>query len=259
MGEEMSVNYGKTKVVVCGSNADLGKTAAAKVAEKIKELLEEKSEVRMVLAAGESQTSFNTALAEEPGIDWKRIVCFNIDDFWEPKMPVKFTCGYQTQQELYEKVNPKEVHLVQFDTDDPQAECDRFEKLIRQAPIDILCQGIGTSGHLALNEPNMTDFNDPRWMRLVPLADQSKKQLIADPNFKELGYIPEKGINMTIPAILSAKYSYTMVPLALKKTILTKVAATLEPTESLPASILLTNPGLLFVDKDSCPDAWMQK
>jgi glucosamine-6-phosphate deaminase len=250
------MNYGKTKVVVCGNNADLGKTAAAKVADKIKELLKEKCEIRMVLAAGESQTSFNTALAEMPGIDWKRIVCFNIDDFWEPKMPARFTCGYQTKQELYDKVHPKEVHLVKYDADDPQAECDRFEELIRQAPIDILCQGIGASGHLALNEPGMTDFNDQRWMRLVSLAEQSKKQLIADPNFKELGYIPEKGINMTIPAILSAKHCYTMVPLALKKAILTKLAATLEPTESLPASILLTNPGLLFVDEDSCPDAW---
>jgi len=29
------MNYGKTKVVVCENNADLGKTAAAKVAEEI--------------------------------------------------------------------------------------------------------------------------------------------------------------------------------------------------------------------------------
>ena len=252
----MCLNYGKTEVIVCEDNSDLGKTAAAKVAEKMRELLKVKKEIRMVLAAGESQSSFNTALAEEKEIEWQRVVCFNIDDFWEPKMPRKFTCGYQTTKELYEKVNPKEVNLVIYNTDDPEAECDRFEALLREAPIDILCQGIGTSGHLALNEPDMTDFNDPRWMRLVDLAEQSKKQLIADPNFKELGYIPEKGINMTIPAILAAENSYTMVPLALKKPILSKLADTKEPTESLPASILLKKEGFLFVDKDSCPDCW---
>ena len=248
--------YGMTEVILCRDNEDLGKTAASAVAEKMRELLQVKEAVRVVLAAGESQSSFNTALANEPEIDWQRVVCFNIDDFWEPKMPVEFTCGYQTAKELYEKVAPKETHLVRFDTLDPQSECDRFEALLREAPIDILCQGIGTSGHLALNEPGLTDFNDTRWVRLVDLVEQSKKQLIADPNFKELGYIPEKGINMTIPAILSAQCCYTMVPLALKKPVLTKLAGVSEPTELLPASILLKKKSFLFVDKASCPDMW---
>ena len=96
-------------------------------------------------------------------------------------------------------------------------------------------------------------------MRLIELVPQSKRQLIADPNFKELGYIPEKGITMTIPAILSAKSIYTIVPLALKKEIMTRLAATRTPTESLPASILLTKAGRLFVDHDSCPDSWLSE
>ena len=252
----MNLHYGMTEVVICENNQKLGITAAAAVAEKIKELLQVKEEIRMVLAAGESQTSFNTALADVSGIDWNRVVCFNIDDFREPDMPEEFSCGYQTTKELYKKVRPAKVNLVRFNTSDPQAECRRFEELLREAPIDILCQGIGTSGHLALNEPGRTDFNDPRWVRLVNLVEQSKKQLIADPNFKALGYIPEQGITMTIPAILSAKYCYTMVPLALKKTILTKLAEITEPTELLPASILFKKRGFLFVDNDSCPDIW---
>ena len=148
------------------------------------------------------------------------------------------------------------VNLVRFNAIDPEAECVRFEALLREKPIDILCQGIGTSGHLALNEPDQCSFTDVRWVRVMNLVPQSKKQLIADPNFAELGYIPSQGITMTIPAILSAVRVYTMVPLKLKKPILTRLAGTLVPTESLPASVLLEKEGLLYVDEDSCPDAW---
>jgi glucosamine-6-phosphate deaminase len=249
-------HYGKTEVVLCDSNTDLGRRSAGVVAARIRHLLGIQAEVRLVLAAGESQSSFLAALAGESGIAWDRVICFNIDEFWDVRRPEQFSCGAQTTRELYQAVRPKAVHLVRFNAVDPQAECDRFEALLRAAPLDILCQGIGTSGHLALDEPDQCSFTDPRWVRLVDLVPQSKKQLIADPNFAKLGYIPEQGITMTIPAIFSAGLICTIVPLALKKPILSRLAATPAATVSLPASILREHPGLLFVDRDSCPDAW---
>jgi 6-phosphogluconolactonase/glucosamine-6-phosphate isomerase/deaminase len=58
---------------------------------------------------------------------------------------------------------------------------------------------------------------------------------------------------MTIPALFQAQSAYTMVPLGLKRNILTKLFQTQEPTVALPASILKTVDGTLFVDRDSCP------
>jgi len=75
------MNYGKTRVVVCANEQDLGKRAAHAVAQKLRELLTSLDEVRMIVAAGESQSAFLNALALEPGINWDRIVCFNMDDF----------------------------------------------------------------------------------------------------------------------------------------------------------------------------------
>ncbi len=248
--------YGKTRVIVCSDANELGRKAAGAVADAMRIVLSQKAEIRVVFAAGESQGTFLAALSKAPGLDWKRIICFNIDDFWDIRMPGKFTCGAQTTRELYRLVKPQTVNLVRFNAPDPEAECARFEALLRAQPLDIVCQGIGTSGHLALNEPGQCQFNDEMWVRLVELVPQSKKQLMADPNFKELGYIPEKGITMTIPAIFSAAQVYTMVPLALKKPILTQLAALTAPVELLPASILLEKEGTLFVDEDSCPDLW---
>jgi glucosamine-6-phosphate deaminase len=248
------MNYGKTQVVLCENENDLGAQAASAVAKRIRELLSSRDEIRIIFAAGESQSAFLDALACERDIDWSRVVCFNMDDFWDTRMSEEYTCGYQTRKQLYDKVSPKKSHLVRFNAADPHEEARHFELLLRSAgQIDILCQGIGTSGHLALNEPHDTDFDDPSWVRVVDIAEQSKRQLGKDPNFAALGYIPDKGITMTIPALLSAQNVYTIVPLGLKREILTKLFKTSEPTVSLPASVLRLVEGTLFVDKDSCP------
>ena len=248
------MQYGKTKVVLCKDDVELGRQAACDVANKIRELLADREEIRIIFAAGESQMTFLDALAEEKNIDWQRIVCLNMDDFYQKNMPEEFTCGYQTKKQLYDKVNPRRVHLVRFNAPDPAAEARRFEAIMqKEGEMDILCQGIGTSGHLAMNEPFDTDFNDKAWVRVVDLAEQSRIQLKDDPNFKALGFIPAKGITMTIPAMLTARYVYTMVPLGLKRPILEKLFALNTPTTELPATILLENDGTLYIDRNSCP------
>ncbi len=252
--------YGNTRVVLCEDEKELGRQAAADVSGKIRELLVDREEIRIIFAAGESQMTFLDALAGEKDIDWQRIVCFNMDDFYDTGMPEEFTCGFQTRKQLYEKVRPGRVHLVRFNAPDPEEEARRFEAVMRdEGDFDILCQGIGMSGHLALNEPFDTDLEDKEWVKVVNLAEQSMIQLRDDPNFKELGYIPAKGITMTIPAMMSAKHIFTMVPLGLKRPILEKLFALNRPTAELPASVLLRADGTLYIDRNSCPRKLLPK
>lgn len=85
--------------------------------------------------------------------------------------------------------------------------------------------------------------------------EQSRIQLADDPNFKALGYIPSMGITMTIscPWLVSARHTFTTVPLGPKRPILERLFALDTPTVALPASILLEREGTLYVDHDSCP------
>ena len=248
------MRYGKTKIIICEDEFDLGDRAAIAVSDTMRELLGHQEEIRMILAAGESQITFLDALAKQTDIEWSRVVCFNMDDFWAPNIPEELTCGFQLRRQLYDKVRPKSFHLVRFNAPDAVLEALRFEHVLRSAgPIDILCQGIGTSGHLAFNEPGQTNFRDTAWVRVIDITDQSKKQLATDPNFRDLPRIPDKGITMTIPAMLSASHVFTIVPLALKRPVMSRLLATPEPTENLPASILSRVEGTLFLDRNSCP------
>jgi 6-phosphogluconolactonase/glucosamine-6-phosphate isomerase/deaminase len=152
---------------------------------------------------------------------------------------------------------PKAFHRLDAGAADPDAEAKRFESLVRAAPIDILCQGIGTSGHLAFNEPGC-DLNDPAWVRVIEVCEQSKRQLMADPNFAALGRIPGQGITTTIPALMSAANIFTIVPLAIKRPILRRVLAAEAVTADLPATILRNCEGVLFLDRDSCPEVLLR-
>ena len=127
------MHYGRTKIVVCEDENDLGKKSAAAVADKMRSLLERQEDIRMIFAAGESQITFLNALVQEPRIEWNRVVCFNMDDFWDANIPERFTCGYQTRTQLYDKVHPKSFNLVRFNAPDPYAEARRFESLMRAA------------------------------------------------------------------------------------------------------------------------------
>jgi hypothetical protein len=59
-----NVMYGKTKVVISADNAALGRDSASMVAMQMRELLKKQNVIRMVFAAGESQSTFLNALKE---------------------------------------------------------------------------------------------------------------------------------------------------------------------------------------------------
>ena len=67
------MRYGKTKITICKDEFDLGDRASAAIAATMRELLGHQEEIRMILAAGESQITFLDALAKQvvsTGVAW---------------------------------------------------------------------------------------------------------------------------------------------------------------------------------------------
>ena len=67
---------------------------------------------------------------------------------------------------LFAIVKPNKIELMDtaYGT---AAECSRYEQLLLQEPIDIVCLGIGENGHIAFNDPGVADFNDPSVIKVV--------------------------------------------------------------------------------------------
>jgi glucosamine-6-phosphate deaminase len=246
-----STKFGRLEVCVGDTTGEMAAAAAAEFARAARRMLREKAEINVVFAGAESQGAFHAALRSRTDIPWERVNAFAVDEFLAPGLPAANAVSAQPMRDLYVHVPVKSVNVIAFDTPDPEAERARYEALLRAHPPDLCAMGIGISGHLALNEPGETDFNDPLAVRIVTVCDESKRQLESDPNFCALPSIPDRGITITVPFLLSASSVLVVAPYALKAPIIRRLRD--EPVSpALPASILTTcGHARLYLDRDS--------
>jgi glucosamine-6-phosphate deaminase len=248
------MNYGKTRIELCEDNQALGRTAATQVADRLRARLAQQPRVTMVFASAESQFTFLDHLVLEPGLDWQRVHCFGMDEVWGTGVEPAGTCIALLRQRLYDRVRPGHYEFPRADAPNAALEVQRYAAAFAAAGgIDILCQGIGRTGHLAFNEPGQASFTTRDLVHLITVDELSKAQLRDDPHFGKSKVQASHAITLTVPALMAAREVFTMVPLRTKRPIITRLLATPVPDPLLPASILSAYAGTLFLDRDSCP------
>lgn len=230
---------------------DAGKEAARDVAEKICELLEKQERVRMIFAAAPSQNEFLEALAADRGIDFSRITAFHMDEYIG--LPADAPQGFANflRERLFDKREFDKVHTINGLAADPEEECRRYAALLTEAPIDIVCMGIGENGHIAFNDPAVADFRDPALVKTVLLDDVCRQQQVNDGCFAELSQVPHHAVTLTIPALTRAKGNFCIVPAKTKSRAVYETIYR-EISENVPASVLRKTKGaVLYLDADS--------
>jgi glucosamine-6-phosphate deaminase len=244
----------RLKVQVFKDRRNMGRAAAADAAQRIAELQREQDEVRIVFAAAPSQNEFLEALAASSEIDWNRVAAFHMDEYigLPDDAPQKF--GRFLSERLFELVSPRYVHLMESGGAlAPEALCERYAELLHEKEIDIVCLGIGENGHVAFNDPPVADFNDPMTVKIVELDQACRQQQVNDGCFAAIDAVPTHAMTLTIPALMSARHLYCIVPGPAKKAAVT--AALQGPvTTQCPASILrMHHDCTLYLDQDSAP------
>lgn len=238
------------RVRVFDTRQEAGQIAGRDVAAKIKALLTEKDNLRIVFAAAPSQNEMLDFLASETGIDWSRIDVFHMDEYvgLPADAPERFAHFLTTK--LFAKVLPRTVSLID-DSAGADAACLRYTQLLEQGPIDIVCLGIGENGHLAFNDPPVADFDDPAAVKRVQLDAVCRQQQVNDGCFPTVNDVPKEALTLTIPTLLSGRHLFCVVP---GKTKHNAVQAMLNGpiTTACPASILRQHPDCtLYVDTDA--------
>jgi len=236
------------------TRAAMGAAAAADIASALRDLLARQPVVRMVFAAAPSQGEALAALVAAPGIDWRRVTAFHMDEYIGlPKAaPQRFARWLDAA--IFDKLPFGAVHRLTPEPD-PAAEAARYAKLLAEAPIDVVVLGIGVNGHIAFNDPPVADFNDPLDVKVVDLDDTCRQQQVDDDCFATFADVPEQALTLTVPRLLRAERLFCVVPGALKRA---AVAATLAGpiTTACPASSLRRHPAvILYLDPESDPDA----
>ena len=206
--------------------------------------------IRMVFAAAPSQNEFLQALVAAEGMDWSRVTAFHMDEYigLTSASPQRFS--QFLQERLFERVRPGKVHLIDCSSTVDE-ECARYGKLLSEAPIDIICLGIGENGHIAFNDPPVADFNDEFIIKAVELDAACRQQQVNDGCFPDVPSVPTHALTLTISALMSGKHLFCIVPGPTKRE---AVSRTLHDpiTTACPATILRTHPDCtMYVDHDS--------
>ena len=214
-------------------------------------LLESQDSVRAILATGNSQIAFLKALSQKGGIDWSKITLFHMDEYLGIEADHSASFRHYMKTKVEDVMHPAAFHYLEGDALEPIRECDRYESLLREKPIDLCCMGVGENGHIAFNDPPVANYSDKRWVKLVQLDDECKMQQVNEGHFQSLESVPKYALTLTIPALLSANKVICVAP-ETRKLKAIKAALTEPVGSSCPASFLRTAPNAtLFLDEDS--------
>ena len=229
----------------------MGQIAAADIAAEVRKQLSERARVRMIFAAAPSQSDMLDSLCAIPGIEWARVEAFHMDEYVGLASGAQQRFAIWLDAHLLSHLPFGMVHRIVPE----QADTDAYAALLAEAPIDIVCLGIGVNGHLAFNDPPVADFTDPQDMKLVELDAICRQQQVDDLCFPDLASVPTHAVTLTIPRLLRAERLFCVVPGRLKREAVR--AALHGPIETAcPASILRTHPACtLYLDAESDPDA----
>lgn len=222
---------------------EISKRAAKIIADAIRN----KPNLVLGLATGSTPIGCYRELVrmhKEEGLDFSRVVTFNLDEYigLSPTHPQSYR--YFMDQKLFNYVNIKRenTHVPNGLSDDFQKTCEEFEEAIKKSGgIDLQLLGIGTTGHIAFNEPG-SPFDSRT--RVVNVSEQTIKDNVRF--FKSIDEVPRQVISMGTGTIMEAREIILLASGAGKADAVAK-SVNGPVTEEVPASILQTHPNCTFI------------
>lgn len=236
------------EIIISESKISLGKQAASKGAELIRNSIEMKGEANIILATGASQFEMLSELVKE-NINWSRVRAFHLDEYIgiPDTHPASF-CKY-LKERFADIVLPMEFNYINGNAK-PEKECTRLGKKIKKHLIDVAFVGIGENGHLAFNDPP-ADFESENPYIIVTLDEACRRQQLGEGWFSSILDVPGKAISMSIKQIMKSRAIICCVP-DLRKARAIRQTLESEISADIPASILRNHEATwLYLDKDS--------
>ena len=246
-----SYKVDKLNVEIYENRTLMGEAAARDIKAKISQLLFEKQEINIIFAAAPSQNDVLKSLVEDTEIEWNRVNAYHMDEYigLDKNAPQGF--GNFLKTHIFELVSFKSVNYIDITATNPEKEAERYEKLLKENPTDIVIMGIGENGHIAFNDPPVANFKDEKWVKPVKLDEICRQQQVNDGCFESIDKVPTHALTLTVPTLVGAPYLFCIVPA------LTKAQAVYETLngsvgEHCPASILrMHDNAKLYLDDQS--------
>lgn len=210
---------------------------SAYAAGKIVSFVKAKPEATLCFASGDTPIGTYRRLAQqqrEGDVDFSGCTFISLDEWVGMDEHNEGSCGFFVYRDLFGPLGiaPQNIHAFNAKADDLVAECHRMDGTIRKlGGIDLLLVGMGTNGHIALNEPG-TSFD--LYSHVADLAESTIAS--AQKYFAQPATITH-GITLGLRHVLESQEMILMASGKHKATAI-KQALQGEITEQLPASII---------------------
>jgi glucosamine-6-phosphate deaminase len=184
-------------------------------------------------------------------VSFKNVITFNMDEYYPMKKSSKESYHYFMWTNFFSHIDIKSenVHILDGETKDFETECNNYEELIKDNPIDLFLGGIGSNGHLAFNEPG-SDFTSKT--RLVTLNNET---ITANSRFfNSLKSVPQQALTVGLSTIMTAKEIIIVATGKAKANVINKLinSVMIEPQTDLPISVLNFHPNAsIYIDNDA--------
>jgi glucosamine-6-phosphate deaminase len=245
---------GSIKLEIHQDKKAAGEAAARSAAEALKQLEQTRSEIGVIFATGASQLETLHALTSMPGLPWKKVHGFHLDEYVgiAENHPASFR--RYLRENLTERVPIAEFFEIDGTSSDSDRVRQNYVRELRQADPQLCLLGIGENGHLAFNDPSEAHFDDPDAMKVVTLDEACRRQQLAEGWFARFEDVPEHALTLTIPTLFKVPKLIVSVPGRRKAQ---SVRRTLEDpiSTACPATILRAHPDVtIYLDEESASE-----
>ncbi|MBQ2024961.1 MAG: glucosamine-6-phosphate deaminase [Paludibacteraceae bacterium] len=159
------------------------------------------------LPTGSSPLGMYKALVQlnkENKVSFANVITFNMDEYVNlPKEhPESYHSFMWNNFFSHIDINPQNVHILNGNATDLEAECAQYEQAIQQAGgIDLFLGGIGPDGHIAFNEPGSSLSSRTRVKTLTT------DTIIANSRFFEndINKVPKTALTVGVGTVMDAK------------------------------------------------------
>lgn len=222
---------------------DFSQGCAERVAAELVGLQKLQDHVTLVLATGSTMEGFLHDLADNEEIDWKKVHVFHVDEFEGTSPDQEGSCGYELYEHFFSRGRVRDelpadnIHYLGGINPDLQGYMQTINAL---GGIDIQILGIGTNGHLGLNEPG-SHFDSV--IRQVPLTEATLAA--QESTYSGIRQTP-RGYTMGLGDIMGARHVFLFANTDNKAEIV-KDALEEHITNQVPASVLQEHEHLTVV------------
>ncbi|MBL7873773.1 MAG: glucosamine-6-phosphate deaminase [Cyclobacteriaceae bacterium] len=226
-------------------------TLSKATAELIIEYIHKKPNSLICLASGHTPIGVFDALkkaTKSHEVDLSKCTFISLDEWIGIDPQDSGSCLSMLQKDFFIPldIRTNQIEFFRVNTNDLQKECDRINLMIEQnGGLDVMLVGVGTNGHIGMNEPG-TSFES--YAHISKLAEETKQ---VGQKYFERETALSTGITLGLKHLREAKLPIVMASGKKKATIIAKGLKTIA-TEEIPLSAVnLITEAYVMLDQDA--------